>query len=144
MPTVPAGLIAGELANAVKWNTLRDSILELQAESIASAWVTSTTRSGWTVAPTNNQPMQTRGTASQAFLRGVVYTTTTKAAGSVICTVPANVRPLETFQGVCHKDAAGVITSHRFDVLPNGNVVMVLARGVDEYFLFNGVSWPLG
>ncbi len=144
MSIVPIRLVPNELANSVKWNNHVDAIEELQAASLISPWVTATLTSGWAVEESNNVPMQTRGTSTTAFLEGIIYTTSNKAANSVICTVPADVRPSAKFQGICDKDAAGTLTRHRFNILTNGNVTMVLPRVAGEYFLFMGVSYPLG
>lgn len=143
MPIVPGRLVSGELVDAVDWNNHADAIEELQDTALVTTWVTATLNGGWAVEPSNNIPMQTRGTATTAYLQGIIYTTTSKVAGSTICTIPVGVRPSQLFAGLMDRDAAGTITRHRFNIYPDGRVTTVLARTAGEYFIFND-SWPLG
>ncbi len=143
MPIVPIRLAAGELADHVDWNNHADAIEENQGQSLISAWVTSTLNGGWAVEPVNNMPMRSRGTSTTAFLEGVIYTTTSKVAGSSICTLPVNVRPSELVPGLMDRDAAGTITRHRFNLYPDGRLTTVAARTAGEYFIFQTL-WPLG
>ncbi len=143
MSIVPVRLVYGELADHIKWNNHADAIEELQDTALVTTWVTATLNSGWAVEASNNIPMQTRGTATTAYLQGIIYTTTSKVAGSAICTIPVDVRPSVLFAGLMDKDAAGVISRHRFNIYPDGRVTTVDARSAGEYFIFND-SWPLG
>ncbi len=143
MSIVPIRLVPNQLANSVMWNNHADAIEEIQEEALIGPWVTATLNPGWAVEESNNIAMQTRGTSTVAFLRGIIYTTANKAANSVICSVPVAVRPSDTFPGLCDRDAAGTITRHRFDVKANGNVTVIAAHLAGEYFIFS-TSWPLG
>lgn len=143
MPIVPIRLVPGELADNVKWNNHADAIEEIQDAALISAWVTATLNSGWAVEPTHNQALQTRGTSTAAFLTGVIYATANKAANSVICNVPVAVRPSQRFFGIMHQDIASVPTPVRFDVLSNGNVVIVLPLSAGDHFILS-TTWPLG
>jgi hypothetical protein len=135
---LPTTVAVGDPITASNFNAIRTA---LSLFNTAPVWTTPTLVSGWTAL---GGAFQTPGyyldAAGWVHLRGAVINSSgaTKAANSIIFTLPAGYRPAA--QRAWTTDKAGT-TYTRVDVKSTGDVIISVVANINDFAFLDGISF---